>query len=175
MQITYELTLEDIVNFNEYHFRHSEVSKKKRMIAKLIIPIWTLFVFLALNYTNLENIDEISFLLNIPIFIFAIAWFFLFDRLYFWRLRNNVDKMLREKENKGMIGKQKITLSKDQLLFETSFTSAQFKPGSISEVIETRDYFFLYVSSLNALIVPQGSFQASEKKEFLEKLQSFVI
>ncbi len=172
MQITYELTLEDIVNFNDYHFRHSKVSKKKRMIAKLIIPIWTLFVFLALNYTNL---DEISFLFNIPIFLFAIAWFFLFDRLYFWRLRNNVDKMLREKENKGIIGKQKITLSNDQLLFETSFTSAQFKPGSISEVIETRDYFFLYVSSLNALIVPQSSIQASEKKEFLEKLQSFVI
>ncbi|MBM9577632.1 hypothetical protein JWG45_10755, partial [Leptospira sp. 201903070] len=116
MQITYELTLEDIVNFNEYHFRHSKVSKKKRMIAKLIIPVWTLFVFLALNYTNL---DEISFLFNIPIFLFAIVWFFLFDRLYFWRLRNNVDKMLREKENKGMIGKQKITLTDDLLLFET--------------------------------------------------------
>ncbi|AOP34905.1 hypothetical protein A0128_14255 [Leptospira tipperaryensis] len=172
MQINYELTLEDIVNFNEYHFRHSKISKRKRMIAKLIIPIWTLFVFLILNYRNL---DETPLLFNIPIFLFAIAWFFFFDRLYFWRLRNNVDKMLREKENKGMIGKQKITLDGDLLVFETLYTSAQFKPGSISEVVETKDYLFLYVSSLSALIVPQGAFQASEKKEFLEKLQSFVI
>ncbi|MBM9502458.1 YcxB family protein [Leptospira sp. 201903071] len=172
MQINYELALEDIINFNEYHFRHSKVSKKKRMIAKLVIPIWTLFVFLALNYATL---DETSLFFNIPIFLFAIVWFFLFDRLYFWRLRNNVDKMLREKENKGMIGKQKITLTDDLLLFETLYTSAQFKPGSIGEVVETKDYFFLYVSSLSALIVPRSAFQNSEKEEFLKKLQAFVV
>ncbi|PJZ53295.1 YcxB family protein [Leptospira adleri] len=171
MQITYELTLEDIINFNEYHFRNSKVSKRKRMIAKLIIPVWTLFVFWFLNRSQ---IDETSLLLNIPIFLFAFVWFFLFDRLYFWRLRSNVNKMLREKENKGMIGKQKITLTDDLLVFETSLSSAQFKLGSISELVETKDYLFLYVSSLSALIIPRSSFQNSDKEEFLKEIRRFI-
>ncbi|MBW0432163.1 hypothetical protein DLM76_00870 [Leptospira yasudae] len=171
MQIVYEITLDDIINFNDYHFRNSKLSRKKRFIVKLIIPIWTVLVFFVLNR---NDISGISLLYNIPIFLFAVGWFFFYDRLYFWRLRKNVARMLLEKESKGMIGTHKITLTDDVLTFETSHSSSNFKLGSLTDVVETKEYLFLYVTSLSALIVPLSAFQNSEKEEFLKRIRSFV-
>ncbi|WP_206698730.1 YcxB family protein [Leptospira stimsonii] len=87
----------------------------------------------------------------------------------------NLNKMIREGRNNGMIGKQKITLTDDSLNVETEFHSSRFKLGSINQIVETTEYIFLYLTSMSALVIPQPAFRNSKKDEFLEKVRIFVM
>lgn len=172
MQLDYELTIEDIVNFNLYHFRNSKTFKNKRILFRWIIPIWVILVHVYLNF---DQSNGTILLYNIPIFLFGALWYFFYNRLYFWRVGVNLNKMLREGRNNGMIGKQKITLTDDSLNVETEFHSSRFKLGSINQIVETTEYIFLYLTSMSALVIPQPAFRNSKKDEFLEKVRIFVM
>ncbi|XDD49456.1 YcxB family protein [Leptospira sp. WS92.C1] len=171
MQITYELTIEDIVNFNLYHFKHSKIFKKKRIILRWLIPIWVIVVYLYLNF---DQIDTISLLYNIPVFLFGIVWYLFSDRFYFWRLRSNVKKMLQDNKNNGMLGRQTIDIKEDLFKVETDWSSSQFKLGSVNTIVETDQYLFLYLTSIHALIIPVNIFKNDEKEIFLKKMKTFI-
>ncbi|MDV6235681.1 YcxB family protein [Leptospira ellisii] len=170
MKLTFTLNEQDIVNFNVYHFRNSKFTTKRRVLLRFLIPIWVVAVFLFLNR---ERLDATSFLWNSPLFLFGVLWFLFSDKLYFWRLKNNVKSLLREGRNNGMIGIQNLELSGDTLVVENESGVFRHSLKAIDRVEEGDGYLFLYVTSLSAIPIPLNVFQDAEKDRFIGKIREF--
>ncbi|WP_167882482.1 YcxB family protein [Leptospira gomenensis] len=170
MKLSFTLNEQDIVNFNVFHFRNSKFTTRRRILFRFLIPIWVVVVFLFLNR---EQLDATSFLWNSPLFLFGIFWFLFSDKLYFWRLKNNVKNLLREGRNNGMIGVQNLDLSDDTLIVQNESGLFRHSLKSINRVEEGDGYLFLYVTSLSAIPIPLSVFKDSEKETFIRKIAEF--
>lgn len=169
MKLVFTLSEQDIIHFNVYHFRNSKSSQKRRFLLRLLIPIWTIAVFFFLNR---EHLNLTSVLFNSPLFVFGILWFFFVERLYFWRLKMNVQSLLKEGRNNGMIGVQNLELIEGAILVENDSGSFRYSLEKIHRCAEDESYLYLYVTSLSALIVPIHVFQSpAEKENFLNRLR----
>ncbi|MCG6168814.1 YcxB family protein [Leptospira sp. FAT2] len=169
MKLSFPLNEQDIINFNVYHFRNSKFTQRRLLLLRWLIPIWAIAVFFFLNR---EHLDLISILWNSPLFAIGILWFLFADKIYYWRLKNNVKNLLKEGRNNGMIGVQNLELTDDAILTENDSGSFRYSLEKIHRCEEGDGYLFLYVTSLSALIIPTNVFQNSDKDVFLQKVRN---
>lgn len=169
MKLNFSLNEQDVINFNLYHFRNSKFTQRRLFFLRLLIPVWAVLVFLFLNRSNL---DLTSILWNSPLFAFGILWYFFSDKLYYWRLKNNVKNLLKEGRNQGMIGVQNVELTDEALIVENESGVFKHVLKAIHRLEEGDGYLFLYVTSLSAFIVPLHVFQNSEKESFVSAIRN---
>ena len=167
MKLSYELATEDIVSFNIYHFQNSKTAKKRRVIQRFFIPVWVIMIFL---FFNIKNLNLVSITSNAPLLVFGILWFLFIDKYYFWRIKSNVEKLLQEDKNNGMIGKQNVEVRDELLVVENDSGLTQYKLETINKIDENEKYLFIYVTSVSAIVIPKKVFQNYEKDSFVKEL-----
>jgi hypothetical protein len=154
-RIEYELTETDFEAFNLQHIRTSPASVRRRRISKWAIPILNITIaayFLFAYDTLLTRAWVISFLL------LAGLWIVFYDRWYFWRVRKNLTNLLKEGSNKGLFGKYVLVLEKQTIKSIGINGETQYQGPFIQQIREDKDYLFLYISSVSAIILPKRAF-----------------
>lgn len=160
MTLHYEFTFDDWVEFNRYHLRHSPAHQRMRLIVRLI------FIPVALVFAGLQWMhgDEVLSLL-IAFAIVAVLWFFLYPILFDRRVLRSLKRILNEGNNKGLLGPHTFTTSTDGYRVIYPGGEAFHKWSSVEKLASTEAYIFIYVSSLQATVIPRralegGSFEA---------------
>ena len=83
--------------------------------------------------------------------------------------------MINEGKNADMLGKHSLRLDEEGLVIGSSLSEARTNYGAVEEVVETKEYIYIYVSSISAHIIPVRSFESVQQKdEWINKLNHKV-
>ncbi len=161
MEIEYDRTPDDLIAFNLYHLHNSPNLKRQIRISMglfgILIASFLLVIFVAGNKVLLC----IFFIFSI---IGGIGLFLSLPRYYDQQTVKLTKRLLAEGRNEGLIDHTKVILTPEAIIGQTSRGEEKVFWHSVNQAVETATYIFLYVSSMNAYIIPRRAFSSDEQR-----------
>ncbi len=167
--INFLLTKEDYFNFNFYT---SWLSPGKKMaIIKSRVKTFILFIF-SLSMVTLAGprkaFDSVYFFS-----IFMLAAIYVLPLL---SIKTNSRKLaftfIQNRLNAHLLTQTEVVISPNGIFSKNIFCEVKYKWECIIKKEETNDYYFLYINSAQALIIPKRVLRSAAEKEALAKLLS---
>jgi len=169
MKIKYNLTENDYINFNICHMRNSKSLRKTIMINRFLIPL----IFLVMPFI-LYDISDIPFLYWATTFILVyILWVSLYEKYVYRINRKRIKRMLEEKSNDGLIGEIVLEIDGENIKIINNSGESKYYIKSIKNIIEDKEYIFIYINSVAAIIIPLEVFKDNEDKERFKELLEY--
>ena len=86
---------------------------------------------------------------------FSIVWFILYPRWFDAKNIRRSTQFLKEGNHDSMFGRREIELLPERVHIISSSGEATYRASAITKTVETPDALLLYVSSIQALILPR--------------------
>lgn len=151
MEITYNITEEDYLNFNMFHVENSKTIIKTLNIQRFSVPIF----FLIFSYIS-SKIGDTPFIVSFIVFlILSILWIIFYPKYFYKHIIRNARKMLKEGKNAGLLGKHHMNMTEDGIEETTSNGGTKVNWSGIEQFKEDHYYLYLYNSSVSAYIIPK--------------------
>lgn len=167
-KVEYDLTKEDYIAFNMHHIDHSPTIKRSLFIQRYVVAL----VFLAFPFIY-SNVSGVPLLL--PIIIYGavfIIWILFYPRYFTASMKKRILKMIDEGGNASLFGPRSFTLSETGVEEVSDQGESRSSWRSIEKIDETVDHIYVYISSINAYLIPTRAFQdITQKNMFLERLK----
>lgn len=168
----YELTRQDYLNYNLIHLDHSKTAKKTINLQRFLVPI--LYIVLAFLMAWIGDIPLLYWLIVFS--VAAIGWIMFFPQYTKRVVSKRISKMLDEGENKGLLGKQELSLMDDGILVSNEYKESKTKWNSIDNILVTDDYILVYVSAISAHIIPTRIFNnQADMNQFISLLNEKIV
>ena len=168
ISLNYSISKEDYVNYYTYVLWDAPENRKKRITyyIKQLVPI--LLFILAFYYTGiLERNSKFTLLILGVILVTSV--------LSLVGVRSNAvkraEKITEDPNNSSIFGEMSLTISETGISIKAAFMESRYQWKSFIRKQENKDYFFLFISSIQAVIIPKRIFNAEERAQF-EKLLS---
>jgi len=168
MKINYDLTKEDYLEFNMHHISKTKSIKTTLFIERFIISIMFILVPFMMKPKN-----DIPFaIFFMPFIIIYIGWIVLFPKYFKGSIKRRLERMLNKEENKSLFGPQQLSIT-DVGIFEfDNLEKSKVTMKDVERVEVTEDYIYIYISEMNAYIIPHRAFKTlSEKNEIIDLLK----
>ncbi|MHB1460188.1 MAG: YcxB family protein [Armatimonadota bacterium] len=167
MTIEYELTMQDYIDYSLYHYHHSASVKRNLLSSRMTVPVMLLLIALLLSHRS-KTPDPYGYTMAI---IISVLWVVFYPRYWDRVQHQNIIKMVSEGKNDGMFRHHQFTVTSEGLVDETKI--GEYRNNTIDRIVESDKHIFIYISSLNAYIVPKRVFKsAAEQQVFLEIVSS---
>jgi YcxB-like protein len=151
MEINYNLTEEDYLNFNMFHVKNSKVVKRTLNMQRFLTPI----IFIVASFV-LSKVGSMSFLgVFITFLVVSILWIIFYPRYFYSYVIRNTKKIIKEGKNDGLLGEHRMVLSEDGIIDSTSNSETKVTWLGIKTLSEDRQNIYLYNSSVSAYILPK--------------------
>jgi hypothetical protein len=170
VNIEFERTSNDLVEFNIYHIANSPIIKKQILFSQIIGGLSTALIFLFIAYSSTQSVSIGVIIGSLLAGALAFVGF-----LYFYRAINlwQVKRMLREGNNKALLGRHAVTLSADGIFYKMEESESKMSWNSVDRVAQNGSYIFVYMGSVNALVIPKNTFASiSDQEKFLNYIHS---
>ena len=151
MNIHYELTEEDYINFNLYHIKHSKMGKRSLLLQRIVTPF--LYIIVAYLFSMIGNLPFLP--LFITFFIVSALWVIFYPKYFYRLIARNAKKMIKEGKNDDLLGKHQLKMTEEGLVDTTANKETKVTWTGITAIQEDDGYFFLYNSSVSAYILPK--------------------
>ena len=169
--IEFERTIEDIIEFNLFHMKNSPSIRRQALITQVAAAALAVMVSLSTGY--LLGIDKkagTGFLYVLTL-VLSIAAFFVVPFLSRAEVINGFRKATKEGDNKAILGNQTISLTPDNIFVKTPAGESKYTWAVIDKIVQNDKYIFLYISSINAIVIPRKAFSTdSSLQEFVDYL-----
>lgn len=154
MNINYQLTNSDFLEYQLYASSKSETHKKSRNFSKILLPVlFLLFGFLL--YKKEE--DDIGTLLISG--VTATLWFIFYPIYSKWlykkKFKKHVEKNYRNQINKPV----EIDFNENSVNVKDFMSETKINGTELKELIETKSHFFIKLTTDVSLIVPKHSIE----------------
>ena len=165
LQLNYKLTDEDYIEFNEFHqLIHSEIGKRNLFFLRLIGPmisILAMIIFILARAEVMLIIGE-----AIVLFIFSVVDILLAKKIMKRGIRKTILKMI---ETEGLPFAEETTLNftEDQIIEITKGQEVKVDYQKVENVCETETAFYIYISSIEALIIPKRVLNQDMEKKLI--------
>ncbi|MFZ0443610.1 MAG: YcxB family protein [Bacillus sp. (in: firmicutes)] len=169
MEIDYQLTEDDYLNFNMFHVKNSKAIRRTLNMQRFLTPI----IFIIASFV-LPKIGSISFLgVFITFLVVSILWIIFYPRYFYSYVIRNTKKMIKEGKNDDLLGKHHMILSEEGIIDSTSNGETKVTWSGIQTVSEDKHNIYLYNSSVSAYILPKRELADVEqiKTYFKSKLK----
>jgi hypothetical protein len=172
VEIEFERTLDDLVEFNLFHMQHSPSTQRQMLITRIFEAISTMLLSLGLIYVVFQMLSFNSFLISIT---WGIVIFALYPFLSRINLVRRLRKLYNEGDNKAIFGHQSLTLSPEGIMSKNHATETKYNWMSIKKVAQNEKYIFLYTAATVAIVIPTLAFASeTQRKEFLNYVFSHI-
>lgn len=161
MKITFELTEDDYINYNIDHSKQSESVKRSLLIQRFMGP--AIFVIAPFIITQFTDIPLWYWLLVFG--VASILWFIFYPKYFRGEIARRVKKMLEEGNNENLFNQRSLELTSDGITEKSSIGKSHIHWAKINHLEETADYFYIYISSVSAHIVPKRVFGSLREQE----------
>ena len=169
MKLQFLLTEKDYIEFNIYHMNHSPTYKKAIFFQRYILSL--VYLILPFFFAQTSTIP-LGFWL-IPFIIVWLLWVLFYKRYAQKRSLRYIRNMIKEGRVGNSFGKITIELNDKGIVETTDNGESTTKWNGIDKLGESKDYFFLYMDSLKAYIVPKRCFVNDEEKDaFINEVKS---
>ena len=165
MEIYYELTEEDYINFNLYHIKNSETAKRALALQRFISPLF--FIIISYIYSLISDIPFLP--LFITFLIMSFLWVIFYPKYFYGHIARNTKKMIKEGKNDGLIGNHQLKLTEEGLMDTSSNKETKVTWLGITSFQEDDGYFFLYNSSVSSYILPKREIDdVDEMRQYIQ-------
>ena len=177
VKIRFETTIEDIVAFNRFHCENSPMWRRQRFICSLLLPL-TLTVVIEIvflvNFNKFADDPLVVALLGMgTLFLCGLigvpGFFFMRSRMSA-SVVANVRKLLAEGTNRGIIGWRDLELVNNRLIVKLELVESSYDLRAIEKVVSNDEFTFVYVSSVQAFMIPRTLYPEEEYREFVAEL-----
>ena len=152
MRIHFERTMDDMIAFNDYHFRHSPYMKRfmfwYRLIGALAIILLSTLLIQILLPPSPYPFGFIMSLIGAGFFV-AIA-----PTMIQRRMKKQARKLYSEGKNASALGAQELEVTETGLIARSEYFETKMAWGAIERIESTPTHTFLYLSSVQAYIIP---------------------
>jgi hypothetical protein len=166
--LRYVVDFEDIMGFQRFHFAHSPTMRNQRFgligVVSFLIVALCLLALPEHSLTQRLGIAVPLVLLN------GIIAYFLLK----WSISSQTRKLLSEGSNSGILGDHELRLDERGLTEITSVNESRHAYSGISRIEETSDYAFIYISSLQAHVVPKRKILDGDIGSFMSNIRKRV-
>lgn len=159
MDIKFTQTMQHVHDFALHHWRKHTL---RRFLVAFLLIFAVLTVFALFNRNSSEAVgaaDVLAFI--IPMVLILVIWVFLMPM--FIKMRFN-----RSKDQSVWTGERRITLEEDKVRLETDNVNTEYKWSGIKKVEMSKLNYLLYVSSVQAIIIPRDAFLTDTEREAFE-------
>ena len=169
MTINYQLTNSDFLEYQLYTSSKSELHKKRRFRSRIIIPIIYLVLGLFANQSG-------KFGIGIAFVIFGILWFVFYPLYSKWRYKNHFKKHVEENYKNRINKPVEIDFDENSVNAKDFTSESKINGTELKELIETKNHFFIKLTTDLSLIVPKHSVenQTEFKKRVTELGAEYV-
>jgi hypothetical protein len=171
MNIEFERTIDDVIDFNLFHIAHSSSIKRQMLLMQVLTGVLVVLLVFGVLYVNFQILNVFTMVVSI---LSGILVFALYPQVTRISTINRIRKMLNEGNNKALFGRQIITLSPEGIFSKNQLTESKINWSAVEKVAQSDKHFFLYTSSINALVIPKKCFQSEkESMEFFEHVNMY--
>jgi hypothetical protein len=150
MKLAYDFNLEDWSSFQRFHYSTSPSCRRMRNMGRILLPVAVLL--LITSQFLRRRFDPVYF----GIFAtFSIVWFILYPRWFDAKIIRRSTQFLKEGNTDSMFGRREIELLPDRVHIISPSGEATYHASAITKTVETPNALLLYVSSIQALILPR--------------------
>lgn len=167
ISLKYSISKEDYINYYAYVVWDAPENRMKRLwyYVKQLIPI-LLFLF-AFYYTGIFERNSRFILLILGLVFFTTA-------LSLLGVRSNTvkqaEKITDDPANNSIFSEQSMIISENGIMTKDPLVEVSYQWKAFIKKQESKEYYFLFTSAIQALIIPKRIFNnAIERTEF-EKL-----
>lgn len=167
MELKYEVTEEDYIQFNIYHAENSKSHKKAYNMLKYYIPI---LCGIIIYFTGPSLFKQPKLYWGIIAILFIIIWIRGFPKRHKKIIRKSVESMLKDGDNSSMICENTMIVGEDDIKVINEHSTEITSLEGIKEVKVYDDMILIYLSGFTAHIVPTRYLTEEDKEKILEKL-----
>lgn len=162
MNLNYKLTNSDFLEYQLYVSSKSKLYRKRLRNGRIILPI----IYLVYGF-YLTNKD--GNYIGILIFgITAILWFVLYSKYSKWRYKKHFQKHVEENYKNRINKPIEIVFGENSLNTKDYTSESKINGTELKELIETKNHFFIKLTTDSSLIVPKHSVE--NKAEFKNRV-----
>ncbi|MEO6489413.1 MAG: YcxB family protein [Ferruginibacter sp.] len=169
VSLKYSISKEDYINYYAYVVWDAPDNRKKRLwyYVKQLIPI-LLFLF-AFYYTGI-------FERNSKFILLILGFIFLTSALSLFGVRSNTIKQAKkitdDPGNSSIFLERSLFISESGIIAKDALIEIKYQWEAFIKKQESREYYFLFTSSIHAIIIPKRIFHNDVERKQLEKLLS---
>lgn len=162
----YNLNEQDYIRFNYYVYYNDKSAKETYNIFKFKLPvaIWILFTIYFVLYGNLKMfaIITISYLIFWLIFMFFLG--FTFEKY----IKKIVKITVENAKKNGTLPYDtinKVNFNEKEIIEELPNKKNILKYEVIEKIIISNDYYYIFLNSIEAIIIPNTAVKTKKEKE----------
>ncbi len=165
LELNYALTEEEYIDYNYFtgwDAPHLEDMRKKYYLRQIVFCIIsTVVTFYLTNYS-----------IPITAIFTGIGIVLLLRSAYIQKntLKERAKRFIAKEENQAVLSSTTIQLSETGIFSKDEFAETRYQWKSIIRRTENERSYFLYISSVQALIIPKRVFKNDEQKAAFEKI-----
>ncbi|TGL63718.1 YcxB family protein [Leptospira sarikeiensis] len=164
IRIEFDQDLQDALAFHEEYIKHSKDFKRLRIYISLLAPIIGLVSVLN-RYFKEGIFDPYSV---IAYGIISVLGAYLIPKYIAFRTLRRTRRMYEEGDNSSLLSKTILEFSDEGISATKRDSQSTIQWSGIQKFVERENYYFLYTSSVNAIVIPKAKagFDSESKKEF---------
>jgi hypothetical protein len=154
MKIAFDLTKEDLIAFNLHRQQSSStLRRQRRLVAGIFVVTGLVIAAFLLRH---------PFPSELSVCWMAVAVFLLTPLFLPGSYRRNtirlVGRLIDEGRNRSLLGRREITMTPVDLCAASELRSTTVRWKAVERIEEDLQYLYIYVSSLEAIIIPRRAF-----------------
>jgi hypothetical protein len=156
MHLEFDLTKDDVVAFNLYHFAHSPSFRRKKWInlVWVIVGLVSVCVLAAIVVERSGGSADVLWTLLVSIPLYIACYPYLLRRAQ----RKIVERLIAEGQNRDQFGKKQLTFTPIEITAAGELTSTTVRWKAVERIEVAEAYAYVYFSALQAIIVPRRAF-----------------
>ena len=169
MQISYELTPQDLVAFSRYHSFASPTARRQRSGCLIAIVALMLglpaFILATSNKPLVQTARDIWPLLAGPVFFVIVMIPYIK-----WRTASMSSRLVNEGRNAGFYGACTLALGEAGIKEEKESGESTRRWPAVERIVVTPDYVFVYTAGIEAFVIPVRVFRDSDEASAFQQL-----
>ena len=164
VSIEYTNSLDDVVEFNRFHFKRRKEGKLSVFLMAAIVGV----LCAILGFLRWE-----PFWIITGAVVTAVGA--LVDRYFLpGFIARGARRLYQDGKNKGTLGWHRLLVSNEGLREENEVGASDVRFDGVENVSETESYVYIYVSAVSAHIVPRKGITKGDLSVFLTELNKHV-
>lgn len=168
MELNFNFELHDWMAFQKHHTLKSSQYKRSKLILTAAIP-FIMIIFIVIYY--LKDKTQVSSLIIYG--IAGVIWLLIIPKWLERKTLKNAKKIIENGDNSGILGHHKLILTETGVLGTTNETKFEINWKGIKKLEESGEYYFLYNTSVSAIIIPKRKIE-DKLKELDEILKNIL-
>jgi hypothetical protein len=170
MQLETNVSEDDLHRFYAFHFWYSPDRKSFRLKRRLYLAglmVFFLVLFLgALLFINERPLTKElrTNTVMMGALLFGVGFFWA-KNSFLRQIKRSLQKSLKEGKNEDLTGHRSMEFTNELILARTPFSETTVKVQVIEKFREDSHAFYIYISAIQAFIVPKHQLTAQEKLE----------